>query len=161
MRRKRKAPATGAFSISKPPLLRRMDELSRRRDVVEAALHDLQRRGKASLLDLGLLHRYVRNTAAESAHLRRDWFDSTAGWWKDLPAVEPVLRAAFVKAGKLILKHKLPVDAYWMRGGERFQVVITKSAQQITMLFVTPDPRPIAKMAGVPRNLWVLAPQVR
>ncbi|MBI3782189.1 MAG: hypothetical protein HY270_02190 [Deltaproteobacteria bacterium] len=127
------------ISISKPKILKRMEKLARDRSVVKAALHDLKTKPDASLLELGLVHGYV-TSAKDAQHLLDDWFDPEDGWWHELPENESVLRKGLIKAGELVMRYKLPVDCYWVRGGERIELIVTKSAQQITLLFVSPPP---------------------
>jgi uncharacterized membrane protein len=136
-------PAEDEIWIAKPEILRRMDVLSRKPAVVEAALHAIESRPEASLLELGVEYGYVDKRPEEHDHLARDWFDTSQGWWRSLPAIEPALRAAFIRAGHLALEHNLPVDSYWIRGGERFEVAMGKTDRAIVLLFLSPFP-PVA-----------------
>jgi hypothetical protein len=134
-------------SISKPKLLGRMERLARNQRVVRAALHDLKTKPGVSLLELGLQHGYV-TSAHDAQHLLNDWFDPEDGWWRELPENESVLRKGLIKAGEILVRHKLPVDCYWLRGGDRIQLIITKSAHQITVVFVSPPPPTGSPVAG-------------
>lgn len=153
------------LAVSKLDFFRRMDKLSCDREVVQAALRDLSRKRGASLLDLAVLHNYVRR-GAEAEHVRGDWLNAETGWWQDLPAVEPILRAAFIKAGNLALRHRLPCDSYWVRGTDEFQVVVCKSKNQITMLICSPLPPNVpealklaARGKKQPNDIWVFGPE--
>src|SRR5262245_34379118 len=110
-------------SISKPKILHRMERLARDHRVVRAALHDLKTRRDLSLLEIGLLHGYVKS-AQDAQHLLDDWFDPEDGWWRELPENESVLRQGLIKAGELLLRRKVPVDCYWLRGGDRIQLIV-------------------------------------
>ena len=135
------------ISISKPRLLRRMEKLARNQRVVKAALHDLKTKPDVSLLELGLQHGYV-TSAKDAQHLLNDWFDPEDGWWRELPENEAVLRKGLIKAGEILVRRRLPVDCYWLRGGERIQLIITVSAHQMTLLFVSPRPPSGSPVAG-------------
>ena len=142
--------------ISKPEVLRRMDMLSRNPDVMAAALKAIESQPGTPLIELGLAHGYVDPKPGERDHLARDWFDVRDGWWKNMPAIEPVLRAAFIRAGRLALEAKLPVDAYWIRGGDRFEVAMGKSDSAIVLLFLSPLPPTAGKMPVHDlRDLWL------
>jgi uncharacterized membrane protein len=150
-------------AVSKPAVLRRMDALARDPAVMQAALEAIRANPDLQLLDLGVQHGYVENTDAEAGHLRRDWFDSTEGWWHHLPPIEPVLRQAFIKAAELALEHKLPVDSYWIRRGDTFEVAVCQSDHQITLLFMSPEipwaPVGFAKIAPRPTRIWMFGGQ--
>jgi hypothetical protein len=156
----REAGKPNIIFVSKPPFFERMDKLAQDRTGVKKILQDLEKGRAASLLEIGVLHQYLRRAGGEADHARYDWFDAERGWWRHLPPIEPVLRAAFIQAGKLVLKHRLPLDTYWLRGAEQFQVVICKSRQQITMLICSPfPPRPFAKLV-LQKNTWVFDPSI-
>lgn len=137
------APPDDDIWIAKPEILRRMDMLSRNPAVMEAALKAIEARPEATLLELGVEFGYVDERPEEHDHLARHWFDARQGWWRNLPAIEPILRAAFIRAGHLALDHNLPVDSYWIRGGERFEVAMGKTDRAIVLLFSSPFP-PVA-----------------
>jgi len=159
---RRGQPSTGDTppSVSKPAILRRMDRLARDPKVMEAALHDLQTQPDKPLLDLGLLHQYVETAGGEAEHLRKDWFDHEHGWWQHLPAIEPIARAALIKAGELAVERRLPVDCYWIQGHDTFEVAICVSDVQITLLFMSPNIPPIVIPGAAKRvardNLWTV-----
>jgi uncharacterized membrane protein len=143
------AAAQAWSSVAQPAALRRLEQLSHDRAAVEAALQAVQTQSATGVLDLGIAHHCIEDTPAEANHMRADWFDARRGWWKHLPPIDPILRAAFTKAGQLAIEHHLPIDGYWIRRGDDFRVAVCRSPQQITMLFISPVP-PIAVGAKHP-----------
>ncbi len=125
--------------IMKGEILRRMEQLARDRAVVSAMLRGLMNEPERSLVDLAIEHGYIKNSDEEAGHIRNDWFSPEGGWFPQIRAVEPVIRAGFIKAGELVLEHRLPVDAYVVAGYDRVEVVVCKSDQQITILVLCPQ----------------------
>jgi hypothetical protein len=106
------------------------------------------------------------------------WYDAdyTAPhvWWKDKQPVEPMFRQSLIEAIDLAVD--LPIDSYWMPIGQRkvdrdyvplgiyrpdeypFEVILTKSASQLTRLIVTPPiPRPRdTERFTEPADIWVV-----
>jgi uncharacterized membrane protein len=149
-------PAGDDLWIAKPEILRRMDMLSRNPAIVEAALRAIESRPEVSLLELGVEYGYVDQRPEERDHLARDWFDARQGWWRSVGPIEPALRAAFIRAGHLALETKLPVDSYWIRGGERFEVALGKTDRAIVMLFLSPFPPTAGKRVSRDfGDLWI------
>jgi len=136
-------PSRGDFWVSKPEILRRLDRLSRDRDAMTAALAVMEQQPDVPLLSVGLQHGYVEATPGERDHLANDILGRDAAWFKDLPEVEPIVRAACIRAWRLALETGLPLDTYWLRGGDRFEIAIRKGEQSIVMLVHSPHP-PVA-----------------
>ena len=130
------------LSVSKPAILKRLDKLSRNQALVRRSLADLRKKRKASLVELGLVYGHVPAKGTDAAHLRDDWFDQGGGWWAGLGNVEATARKALIKAGQLVLRNKLPIDSYWVCGGDSIEFVVAKSDYQITFLIVSPSPPP-------------------
>ncbi|ETX07404.1 MAG: hypothetical protein ETSY2_11425 [Candidatus Entotheonella gemina] len=95
-------------------------------------------------------------------------------WWKDKQPVEPLFRQSLIEA--IDLAGDLPIDSYWMPIGHRhvdrdyvpegiyrtdeypFEVILTKSAYQLTRLIVTPPiptPRDTERFTE-PTHIWVV-----
>lgn len=91
-------------------------------------------------------------TPEEVSHMRDEWF---ANWWPWAQPVEPIIRRGVIEALNLAISSKLPICFYWVCSpqydgdatdtssspdNEPVQVAIGQSAQQITVIFHTPDP---------------------
>ncbi len=126
--------------LVKGTTLRRMGLLSKDPKIMRDALTALENGGASSLLELGLAHGYAGNTEQEIEHIRDDFLDSEAGWFKDLGNIAPVLRLGLIQAGHLALQYRLPVDSYCVTKGDVFEIAIAKSERQITMLIMFPRP---------------------
>ena len=101
------------------------------------SLELLKKDPKASLVDLGIRFGYF-SRPEEEEHFRKDWLDQEKGWFKQLPPIEPVIRAGLIKAIEQSIEHQLPIDTYWVRGGEQVEVAICRSELQLTVLIMTP-----------------------
>jgi uncharacterized membrane protein len=148
-------------TISKPPVLQRLDALSRNLLATEPFLKSLKTEPGKSLVDIALAHKCIENNPDQAGCLRRFWFDRETGWWKDLPPSEPVLRKALIRAAELALEHKLPLDCYWVLGADQIKVAICKSEQQITVLFLSPTPpadAPTGRFQSRGPDVWLFSP---
>lgn len=125
-------------TIFKPPLLKRIDELSKNLLLIEPLLKALKMETQRSLVDIGVQHKCIEAASDEASCLRQRWFDREHGWWKELPPAEPVLRRGFIRAFELIVEHKLPLDCYWALGADQIKVAVTKSEHQVTVLILSP-----------------------
>ncbi|HJY84516.1 MAG TPA: hypothetical protein VKK81_25975 [Candidatus Binatia bacterium] len=122
--------------IAKGPILKRLEARYRDRVKLQERITAL----KESPDDLPTLGRQRGVlTEAEAEHLRRDWF-SRDGWWPDAYPIEPILRYGLIAALEEAMKRSLPVDAYWVCSSphDSFQVDITWSEQQLTVIFNSP-----------------------
>jgi len=145
-------------TIVKPPLLKRIDELSKNLHLVEPLLKALKTETQRSLVDIGVQHKCIDAASDEASCLRQRWFDPEHGWWKDLPPAEPVVRRGFIRALDLIIEHKLPLDCYWVLGADQVKVAVSKSEQQVTVLFLSPTVPADARVARAHSrgpDLWV------
>jgi uncharacterized membrane protein len=144
-------------TISKPPVLRRLDELSRNLLATEPFLRALKTSPNSPLVDLAIAHKCIEE-GEQARCLRQRWFDREQGWWKDLPPAEPIVRKGVIRAAEMALEHKLPLDCYWVLGGDQIKVAICKSGQQITVLFLSPLPPADVSLARFPArgpDVWV------
>lgn len=150
----------GQRTICKPPVLQRLDAFSKNLLATEPFLKALKTESGKSLVDIAVAHRCIDDTAEQAGCLRRRWFDRETGWWKDLPPAEPVVRKSLIRAAELALEHKLPLDCYWVLGADQIKVVLCKSDQQITVLFLSPAPpadAPIDRFPARGPEIWVYA----
>jgi uncharacterized membrane protein len=144
-------------TISKPPVLRRLDELSRNLLATEPFLKALKAEANRSLVDVAVTHKCIEE-GEQARCLRRCWFDHEEGWWKELPPAEPIVRKGLIRAAELALEHKLPLDCYWVLGADQIKVSICKSANQITVLFLSPLPPSdvsLARFQARGPDVWV------
>jgi hypothetical protein len=146
--------------VTKGTIFRRLDELSRNRDLVRRMVAALQNLPQVSIADLGVEHGYIKDNDEEAGHVRTHWLDSE-GWFKDLGPVEPLLRAAMIKAGELVLEHDLPCDAYVVSGHDRLEVAVCKSDRQITLMVLSPVPPIEPTEKGLPdeEDIWMVRGQ--
>jgi hypothetical protein len=77
-------------------------------------------------------------TEAEAAFLRRTWYNPN-GWWRDHQPIEPIVRQGLIKSIELAIERNLPIDSYWVSGGDQLQVIVTCSNYQVTRLILTPS----------------------
>jgi uncharacterized membrane protein len=150
-------------TIVKPALLKRIDELSKNLHLIEPLLKSLKTEPQRSLVDIGVQHKCVDENKEEARCLRTRWFDREQGWWKDLPAAEPVIRSGLIRALELITENKLPLDCYWVLGADQIKVAIIKSEQQVTVLFLSPQPpadAPVAHFHARGPDIWVYGSEV-
>jgi hypothetical protein len=138
-------------------LLKQMDDLSKDGRRKAAVVRDLENKPSIPLLDILLEHGYLKNTQDEAGHIQDDWLDSARGWFKGLAPLEPLLRAAFIQAGKVALEHGLPTASYVVPGHDRVEVAICKSDQQVTVLVLCPRVGPPAG-ESLPEedDIWVV-----
>jgi hypothetical protein len=76
----------------------------------------------------------------EEKHLQDDWFNEYRSWWPTQQPVEIVLRHGLIQAISVANKDGalLPFDCYWLCGPPSVQVTACASAQQVTLLVITP-----------------------
>lgn len=125
--------------VFKPRLLERLDEVLQSERLAEV-VRDLRDDRAASLLDIGIRYQVVSESKSDDQCLRRGWLDPEEGWWRAFPAIEPILRRSLLRAGETSLKHKLPIESYWVVAGETLRVATCKGKNQITLLLISPNP---------------------
>jgi hypothetical protein len=90
-------------------------------------------------------------TEADYAHLDNEWFVGPARWWHDEDTDSIVRRGlenAIKQAGTL------PIDTLWLCPGTHVAVSVCKSAQQVTLMLMTP-PVPEAWLRLNEQRKWV------
>lgn len=145
-----------ADPVAKGNMLRMMDSLSRKPSVMAAAMEALEKEPAVSITELGARFGYVEGDD-QQRHVDEHWLDAEAGWFPGHAEVDSVLREGFIKAAEIALAHDLPVDSYWVAGGDQVQVVITQSDEQVTMLLLTPPPEKPRYEGPLPveERIWV------
>jgi hypothetical protein len=122
--------------IAKGPILKRLETRYRDRVKLQERITAL----KESPEDVATLGRKRGVlTEVEADHLRKDWFGQN-GWWPDAYPIEPILRHGLIIALEEAMIRSLPIDAYWICSSPHysFQVDITWSEQQLTVIFNSP-----------------------
>ena len=133
--------------IAKGTILSRMDAFSTSEDLT-AMLNALQT--SPDPMDVIGANFNLLQTPAEVSHMRDEWFRT---WWPWAQPVEPIIRQGVIQALNLAISTKLPLCFYWVcspqyddstdsssTDNEPVEVTIGQSAQQITVIFHTPDP---------------------
>jgi hypothetical protein len=149
--------------IAKGPVLYYLDQLSRsdasisRLGALRTAIEQLQPtyRGLVDVLRQHLFADYdPARVEALSNYLRSNWFDEAQGWWRPQQPIEPVFCQGLIKALQESIDNPitvedpaqgkrqkaLPIDSYWIVVGERFEMTVCRSLQQVTLLVMTPPP---------------------
>jgi hypothetical protein len=139
-----------ALSLRRAGFLQRLSDASEhRRDFPLGQIIAALEAGEG-LCDLASRHGLLTDPA-EEAHLRRDWYgegepDRRSRWWPEHD-VERLVREGYVRAFKGVRDRDLPLAAYWLSGHHDFVVAVLPSRFQMTLLLLTPDPRPMAEAA--------------
>ena len=108
-------------------------------------------------------------TAAEAQHMARFWYnDSPPAFWPRSEKKREIVTHTYLKALKLATEDEdgidlpaekcLPVVTYWLCAGHQFQGVVAKSANEVTVMLLTPG-RPdmlFRSSHRVLENIWVV-----
>jgi len=155
--------------ISKGPLCYYLDQLShfkdapRRLGALRKAVMALEKKGFEGLVPVFRKHIFepckTPNTDAICKYLEANWFDDTGGWWPHLQPIEPAFALGLVKTIDVAVEQVLPIDSYWLIIDEGFEMTVSESAQQVTLLIMTPQPpNPHAHGVWAPEDskIWVV-----
>ncbi len=135
--------------IAKPPFMQKLDQAAlagiKSGDPVAFFNQSVAAFQSAkSLIDICRDYGLTAANSVEKKHLGRDWFDPTNGWWKQHQPIEPIVRGALIKAAELMRDLGIPVVHYWVCTGPTdggvFEISLSKTDRQITMLIHTPIP---------------------
>jgi hypothetical protein len=120
------------------------------------------RQATSSTAYLNLLAAQAGATRDQTTYLRDKFYANPNAWRADGKEVYAVLRIGLIKALEEA-GDTLPLDSYWLAapGGKTTEVIVTKSASQVTRIFLTP---PIPMRGERPKRhrdvpMWVVAPQ--
>jgi hypothetical protein len=110
---------------------------------------------------LDILERDAQVDLKLIAYLRRTWYDlGVNAWWPWLQPIQPLIRQGLIQAIELASqdpdtgeerKPSLPIESYWIPGGNQVETLIVVSPQQVTRILLTP-PSPLPPL---PRNVRV------
>jgi hypothetical protein len=142
--------AKGAVHQKIDPLVNDTND-PKRREALLTALKDSSRDYVQILVE------HAGVTAAEAAVLRRTWYNPN-GWWPDHQPIEPIVRQGLIKSIELAMERSLPIDSYWVCGGDQVQVIVTCSNYQVTRLILTPpiSPETAPATPGPIEPIWVV-----
>lgn len=170
--------------IAKGPLCYYLDALSRGAASVEKlsalrkAIQDLSDDGYHGVAKVFREHVFDEfeeltpdRKSAIVDYLATNWLNEESGWWPHLQPIEPVFCLGLIKAldvsigdteahkTKKARQEALPIDSYWVVIDEGFELTVSQSPQQVTLLFMTPQP-PRPRVHGVwsphDTKIWVV-----
>lgn len=116
--------------VHKTRVFEAIDAASRSPETLQRAL-DALRSGR-DLLDVGAASGTVEGDAERREHLDAHWLGDEAD--------RAVLRDALCRAAELCVEYGIPADCYWVFAGSERSVSVSRSAEQVTVLVVTPHP---------------------
>ncbi|MDH3603332.1 MAG: hypothetical protein OEU26_27275 [Candidatus Tectomicrobia bacterium] len=146
-------------SITQGSVLEKTDNTVNHRDASGAfdlrgpfltALQDLSQ----SYLDV--MDDHVHLTTEEISYLREYWYDTGYTFWPDHYPTEPIVRQGTIKAIEVATEQNVPMRSYWMTVGDRFEMLVASSDEQVTRIMLTP---PVPATAPAHRNrarIWVV-----
>ncbi len=115
---------------------------------IDAAANDPTKR-EAFLADLNtwtddyveVLEKHARLTAGEVDYLKKSWFNPE-GLWPDLQPIESPHRQGLITAIEVATEDEaqLPIASYWVCVSTQFEIIVTRTQQQVTRLILTPFP---------------------
>ena len=140
-------------SIAQGPILLKVDAAANDPAKREAFLADL----KTWTDDyVGVLEKHARLTTREVEYMRRFWINPE-GWWPDLQPIEPPHRQGLITAIEVAQEDEaqLPIASYWFCVSTNFEIILTRTQQQVTRNIMTPfpqgfllEPRPLSDQIG-------------
>ena len=125
-------------SVAQGPILLKVDAAANDPTKREAFLTDL----KTWTSDyLEVIQKYVRLTAGEVDYVKKFWFNPE-GLWPDLQPIEPLHRQGLITAIEVAMEDEaqLPIASYWVCVSTNFEIILTRTQQQVTRLIITPFP---------------------
>lgn len=91
-------------------------------------------------------------------HFRSHVFaNEPPGFWPSYPDKDEIVLRALHKAFELAMADDLTIDSYWICAGHHFQTIVTRSAGEVNVCFLTPPlPANIFRPAEtVPDVVWI------
>jgi hypothetical protein len=152
-------------AISKGVIHEMIDKLVNARDSAgnfhkRATFLEALRQASSPTAYLNLLAQQAGATRDQTTYLRDKFYSTPNAWRADGKAVYAILRIGLIKALEEA-GDTLPLDSYWLAasGGKMTEVIVTKSASQVTRIFLTPPIRmtPPRPKRHTPAPMWVVA----
>jgi hypothetical protein len=128
-----------------------------------AAFYNAVKQANTPLAYFALLEAQAEVTRPQTTYLKDTFYSSPNVWWPGIPDVYSIFHVGFVKALEEA-GDNLPLDSYWLPAGgaQAVEVIVCKSATQVTRIFLTP---PVPAGSG-PMNkrhtdapIWVINAQ--
>ena len=117
-------------TVYKTRVLDLIDRLSKDPDVLRRSIDQLKKGD--SLIQVGAVSGVVEGDDQRKDHIEQHWLGDARR--------QQVFATALIRAGELALERGLPIDAYWVFAGSRFEVAVSHNREQVTLLVVTPLP---------------------
>lgn len=106
-------------------------------------------------------------TADEADHVRKHWYGRDENsYWPNVRHKEEILRVGYIHAVELVQQgisdgqQSLPIVSYWICAGHHYQAIVCRSAQQITVILLTPY---VSHYQGqylppnrIPEDMWLV-----
>ena len=109
-----------------------------------------------------VLRNQAEVTVDQANYLNKKWY-TNQGWWPGNPdATFHVVHQGLVNALELATQADLPLDSYWVPAAPAsvIEVLICKSAQQVTRIILTPSTTEGPNQERpTRRNMWVIKPR--
>lgn len=106
-------------------------------------------------------YRHVLETMAqvtpdESNYLGETWYQANA-WWPNAQDTFAIVRRGLIKAIEMA-GADLPLDSYWLPAAASgvMEVIVCRSAQQVTRIILTPPSGAPQHKRATPRQMWVV-----
>jgi hypothetical protein len=91
-------------------------------------------------------------------YLRTRWYTTgPSGMWPWLQPIYPTLKRGLIKAIEVADETPaVPLDSYWAPIGVQVEVIVVRSARQVTRIIVTPPSMPPTMKRSKPAPMWVV-----
>jgi hypothetical protein len=107
---------------------------------------------------LAVLRQQAGVSVAESTYLRDKWYEEgPTGLWPALQPVYLVLVRGLITAIEKA-SDDLPVDTYWIPVGDRVEVLVARSARQVTRIILTPPVEAATTARTEASEMWIVEP---
>ena len=152
-------PGRSLGTMSQGSVLEKTDATVNHRDASGA--FDLRGPFLAALSDwtldyLDVMQRFANLTIEEVDYLREYWYDAEHTFWPEHYPTEPIVRQGTIQAIQVATDQNIPMRSYWMTVGDRFEMLVASSDEQVTRIMLTP---PVPATAPAHRNrarIWVV-----
>ena len=146
-------------SMSQGSVLEKTDNTVNHRDA--SGEFDLRGPFLADLNDwdqdyLEVMRQHANLNDDEIYYLRTYWYNADTTWWPDHYPTEPIVRQGTIQAIQVATDANLPMRSYWMAVGDRFEMLVARSEEQVTRIMLTPPAPATAAVHRNRANIWVV-----